>query len=76
LVTGGAGYIGSRTAVERITGKTLEFHEFDLRDEAKLASVFAQNDIGASLSLLNAMQNAGVKKPIFSSSATVYGDPD
>lgn len=129
LVTGGAGYIGSHTAVcllengydvsivdnlsnsskesisriEKITGKKVDFHEFDLRDRDNLESLFKTNNIDAvihfaglkavgesvakalyyyqnnlesTLTLLDVMKNADVKKLVFSSSATVYGDPE
>ncbi len=72
LVTGGAGYIGSHTCVEllsggygvvvidnlcnsnpkslervqELTGKTLKFYEGDVRDEALLQKIFAENQIG------------------------------
>lgn len=36
---------------------------------------YYQNNVGGMLELLKAMQTAGVRKIIFSSSATVYGDP-
>ncbi|MCW8889717.1 MAG: UDP-glucose 4-epimerase GalE [Sedimenticola sp.] len=36
---------------------------------------YYQNNIAGTLSLLEAMQTAGVKTFVFSSSATVYGDP-
>lgn len=127
LVTGGAGYIGSHTAVEllkadydvividnlsnssaeaidrieEITGKSVAFYEFDLRDQTKLDAVFAdhtidavihfaglkavgesvekplvyyQNNLDSSMTLLQTMHAHGVRKLIFSSSATVYGD--
>ncbi len=129
LVTGGAGYIGSHTAVEilsngdevvivdnlsnssrlaverieQITGKTVRFHEVDLRDRNALREVFDEhnidsvihfaglkavgestekpieyyeNNIGSSLSLLSVMRDNEVFSIVFSSSATVYGDPD
>lgn len=129
LVTGGAGYIGSHTAVqllddnrdvvivdnlsnsnveaikriEKITGKTVKFYEIDLRNSDKLSVVFDENDIesvihfaglkavgestekpleyysnniGSTLSLLRSMEKAGVFSIVFSSSATVYGDPE
>jgi UDP-glucose 4-epimerase len=129
LITGGAGYIGSHTAVElleggadivavdnfanscaeslrrveKITGKSVKFYRADIRDEAAMDKIFAENDIGGvihfaglkavgesvsapleyygnnvggTLVLLRAMKKAGVKKLIFSSSATVYGDPE
>jgi len=129
LVTGGAGYIGSHTAValleaghevvsldnysnsspralqrvQRIAGRPLTAVEGDVRDAALLARLFAQqsfdgvihfaalkavgesvakplayydNNVGGTLVLLQAMQSAGVRRFVFSSSATVYGAPD
>ncbi len=129
LVTGGAGYIGSHTAVEllnagkdiviiddfsnskpkaleaikKITGKDFKFYEMDYKDKEKLAKVFSENKIEAvmnfagfkavgesvqkpleyytnnvtgCLNLLEVMKQYNVKKFIFSSSATVYGDPE
>ncbi len=37
---------------------------------------YYENNVGGTLVLLRAMARAGVKKLIFSSSATVYGDPE
>ena len=129
LLPGGAGYIGSHTAVEllnagkeiviidnfsnskkevldkirKITGKDFKFYEMDYLDKAKLDKVFEENEIDAVLNfagykavgesiqkpieyyknnisgcleLLETMKKHGVKKFIFSSSATVYGDPE
>ena len=129
LLPGGAGYIGSHTAVEllnagkeivildnfsnskpevlekikKITGKDFKFYEMDYRDKEKLEKVFTKNDIEAvlnfagykavgesvqkpieyydnningALALLEVMKKHNVKKFIFSSSATVYGDPE
>lgn len=88
--------------VQEITGKTVDFIEGDVRDKAKLESIFKQytvdavihfaglksvaesvekpiayydNNINGTLVLCEAMQAANVKKLVFSSSATVYGDP-
>ena len=88
--------------VERITGKTVHFHEGDVRDGAALARIFDQHPITAAihfaalkavgesvakpikyyrnnvdglLSVLEVMQARGVKQFVFSSSATVYGNP-
>ncbi|MGH7237197.1 MAG: UDP-glucose 4-epimerase GalE, partial [Candidatus Saccharimonadales bacterium] len=88
--------------VEKLTGKKVKFYEFDLRDEAKLESVFSANKFGtvihfaglkavgesvakpleyylnnlvSSLALCKIMQKYGVRQLIFSSSATVYGNP-
>jgi len=130
LVTGGAGYIGSHTAVtlinsgfdvvivdnlsnseirmidgiEKITGTRPEFHEFDLCDTSKTKNFFKNNTnieaiihfaaykaVGESVSnplkyyhnniasLVNIMQNMqdyGISNLVFSSSCTVYGQPD
>ena len=128
LLTGGAGYIGSHTAVlllnagnqvfivdnfcnshvstisaiEIITGKTLTCVDGDVRNTALLIALLKTNKIEAvvhfaglkavgessenpleyyannvqgTISLLQAMQECGVDKMVFSSSATVYGDP-
>lgn len=88
--------------VKEITGKTLVFHQADLRDAAVLGEVFAagdidavihfaglkavgesvakpllyyQNNLDSTMVLLEQMEKHGVKKLVFSSSATVYGDP-
>lgn len=127
LLAGGAGYIGSHTAVElldagyevvvadnysnsspesirrveKITGKTVKLYEADVRDNKKLAEIFSDNKIDAvihfaglkavgesvekpimyyrnnidtTLSLLETIEQFGVKNIIFSSSATVYGE--
>ncbi len=129
LLPGGAGYIGSHTAVEllnegkeiiiidnfsnskpevlekikQITGKKLKFYEIDYLDKEKLEKVFKENNVEAVMNfagykavgesvqkpieyytnnisgclvLLDTMRKYGVKKFIFSSSATVYGDPE
>ena len=127
LVTGGAGYIGSHTAlvllqaghdiivldnlvnssaesirrVGVLAGKTATFIEGDIRDSAALDALFArypisavihfaglkavgesvakplpyyENNVGGSITLFEAMAAAGVKRIVFSSSATVYGE--
>lgn len=128
LVTGGAGYIGSHTAVEllnagydvviadnfcnshpevlnriaALTGKQPVFYEADVRDAEALNNIFSQhqiesvihfaglkavgestrlplkyyqNNIAATLTLCEVMQQHDVFDLVFSSSATVYGDP-
>ena len=129
LITGGAGYIGSHTAlellnegyevvvydnlynsskeslrrVEELTGKKVTFYEGDILDEGKLRGVFEtekidavihcaalkavgesvrkpleyyHNNITGTLTLLKVMNETGTKNIVFSSSATVYGDPE
>lgn len=129
LLPGGAGFIGSHTAVEllkagreiviidnfsnstpksleaikKITGKDFKFYEMDYSDREKLEKVFKENNIEAvmnfagykavgesvekpidyytnnisgALVLLDTMKKYNVKKFIFSSSATVYGEPE
>jgi UDP-glucose 4-epimerase len=89
--------------VQKITGKEVIFYEADIRDSAKMESIFDkhnfdavihfaafkavgescklplkyyENNISGTVSLLQIMERRGVKKIIFSSSATVYGDPE
>ncbi|MFV2196276.1 UDP-glucose 4-epimerase GalE [Nocardiopsis sp. LOL_012] len=129
LLTGGAGYIGSHTAVEvlehgheavvldnlvnssaeavrrveKITGRPVPFVEGDCTDPAVVERVFAEyavdavvhfaglkavgesvaqplryyrNNLDALLTLVEAMDRTGVRRLVFSSSATVYGDPE
>ncbi|MBF0467474.1 MAG: UDP-glucose 4-epimerase GalE [Desulfamplus sp.] len=108
--------------VEAITGRTIEFHQADIRDKAALSKIFKtrsemhhhvepkneeqnntgncsidavihfaglkavgesvempleyySNNITGTLALLEVMREYGVKNLVFSSSATVYGDP-
>ena len=85
--------------VQELTGKCLKFYEGDVRDEALLRKIFAENEIGcvihfaglkavgesvampweyydnnlnSTLVLTKVMKEVGMKKIIFSSSATVY----
>ena len=85
--------------VQELTGKKLRFYEGDVRDEALLRRIFAENEIGSvihfaglkavgesvakpweyydnnlnsTLVLTKVLKEVGVKKIIFSSSATVY----
>jgi len=128
LLTGGAGYIGSHTAVEllnaghevvivdnlsnssvtaihrveRLTNRTIQFYERDVLDRPGLIEVFDKENIDAvihfaglkavgdsvsdplnyyhvningAISLCQVMSSFNVKNLVFSSSATVYGEP-
>ena len=130
LITGGAGFIGSHTAVEflnagyeivimdnfsnskpvvldrirEITGKNFKFYKADLLDVESMDKIFDENpdidscihfaglkavgesvakpleyyhnNVTGTLLLCDSMRRHGVKTIVFSSSATVYGDPD
>ena len=58
--------------VEEITGKSVKFYEADIRDKEAMNAIF---NIAGTLVLCDVMRNHGVKNIIFSSSATIYGDP-
>ena len=89
----------SLNRVQQLTGRTLRFYEGDVRDEALLRKIFAENaidcvihfaglkavgesvaipwkyydnNLNSTLMLTKVMADLGVKKLIFSSSATVY----
>jgi len=127
LLTGGAGYIGSHTAlcllragynvisfdnysnssdealkrVEQLAGRSVISINGDIRDQAALTAVFSQykidavvhfaglkavgestqlplhyydNNVAGTVTLCRVMRHFNVKKLVFSSSATVYGD--
>ncbi len=129
LVTGGAGYIGSHTAVElvgagldviladdlsnsdmqavegvrRITGTDVPFERVDCCDREALAEVFARyrfdsvihfaaskavgesvrepmkyyrNNLLSLMNVIDLMREHGRHNMVFSSSCTVYGEPD
>lgn len=129
LITGGAGYIGSHTAVEllkagmepiilddlsnsdekvldrleEITGKRLIFYKGDCNDKSMLESIakehklegvihfaafkavgesteqplkYYRNNVGSLIVLLDFMWEQGIKDLVFSSSCTVYGQPE
>lgn len=129
LVTGGAGYIGSHTAVElinagydviivdnlsnseqiavdgirKITGVNVPFEQVDCTDKEAMSAVFDKykfksvihfaaskavdesvreplmyyrNNIDSMLTVLELMKEKGVRNIVFSSSCTVYGQPD
>lgn len=88
--------------LRRITGRTLAFHEADVRDRRRVAEVlrthgctavihfaglkavgesvqkpleYFDNNVGGTIALLQAMRDTGVFSIVFSSSATVYGEP-
>lgn len=87
--------------VGEITGSVPEFHEMDIRDVDRMASLASQgfdacihfaalkavgesvekpmlyydNNVGGTISLLEVLVDAGVENFVFSSSATVYGEP-
>ena len=92
----------SLNRVQKITGKTLEFHRIDLLDKASLNDVFNKskidvvihfaglkavgesvkeplkyyhNNVSGTLVLCEVMKKHHVNQMVFSSSATVYGDP-
>ena len=129
LLTGGAGYIGSHTAVvlleaghrvvvvddlsnsseeslrrvRRLADGDLSFHRVDLRDVEALDAVVAgagidsvihfaglkavgesveqpvrywDVNVGGTVALLEVLERHGIRNVVFSSSATVYGDPE
>lgn len=45
-------------------------------ESVELPLAYYQNNINGTLTLLESMAESGVKRLVFSSSATVYGDPD
>jgi UDP-glucose 4-epimerase len=93
----------SLNRVEKLSGKKVPLHVFDVRNKDKLNRLFASekldavihlaslkavneavaeplryydNNLGSTLALGEAMRTHRVKKIVFSSSATVYGQPD
>jgi UDP-glucose 4-epimerase len=89
-------------AIESISGRSVAFHDVDLRDPAALDRVFARqrvdavihfaglkavgestakpleyydNNVYGTLCLLESMRRSEVEVMVFSSSATVYGEP-
>ena len=93
----------SLNRVKALTGKSLEFFEYDINNSAAMEKIFSENEISTvihfaglkavgesvaiplkyyennitgTLTLLEAMIKHNVKKIVFSSSATVYGDPE
>ncbi|WP_114751506.1 UDP-glucose 4-epimerase GalE [Pleomorphovibrio marinus] len=129
LITGGAGYIGSHTAValvnagyqpiiidnfsnsdksvlnglRNILGEEVPYYDGDCNDADLMKKIFTENaltgvihfaaykavgesvaqplkyyknNVGSLLLLIETMQSFGVKSLVFSSSCTVYGQPD
>lgn len=129
FITGGAGYIGSHTAVallnegfeicildnlynssplavkriEKITKKKVNFIKGDILDRNTIKRIFEENffdgvihfaglkavgesvanplsyyetNVAGSLNLLSCMKDSGIRKIVFSSSATVYGNQE
>ncbi|MEX2592349.1 MAG: UDP-glucose 4-epimerase GalE [Anditalea sp.] len=129
LITGGAGYIGSHTAValaqasfepiiiddfsnseksvlkglHQILNQEVKCYEGDCNDRALMNKIFSENEIsgiihfaahkavgestqlplkyyrnniGSLLMILETMKEFGIKNIVFSSSCTVYGQPD
>ena len=80
-----------RRVAEIIGVGEIPFHQIDIRDREGLERLFAglkavgesvekpweyyENNIGGTLTLVDVMRRHGCKNIIFSSSATVYGDP-
>ncbi|TVQ66801.1 MAG: UDP-glucose 4-epimerase GalE [Balneolaceae bacterium] len=89
--------------VQKLSGRTIEFHKIDLLDKESLGKLFRdqrfdavihfaglkavgesvekpllyyQNNVAGTLNLCECMIEAGLKQLVFSSSATVYGDPE
>ena len=128
LLTGGAGYIGSHTAValieagyvpvlvddfsnshpavlqrlEKLTGQAIACERGDVQDQELIESVlrrhecqatihlagfkavgesvaqplkYYRNNVGGLVSVMQAMESSACRAIVFSSSATVYGDP-
>ena len=71
LVTGGAGYIGSHTCIELISAGYDVVVVDNLCNSCKEALDRVEKIVGKTIKFYD----AGVKNIIFSSSATVYGDP-
>ncbi len=74
--------IRDRAALEKI----FSAHKFDavihfaafkaVGESCKLPLKYYENNIGGTITLLQVMEKYAVKKIVFSSSATVYGDPE
>lgn len=91
------------SSIEAVSGRTVSFHQGDVRDQEHVERVmvnaqveavlhfaalkavgeswscplaYYDNNVGGTLSLLRAMSTARVNTLVFSSSATVYGEPE
>ena len=65
--------------IKDITGKEVKFYEFNILDEKKTEEVFKEyytNNLTTTLIVAKMMKKYHVNNIVFSSSATVYGDPE
>ena len=62
--------------IEKITGKRPEFENFDLSNRADVLNFFFRNNLNSLMNILESMKFAGVRNLVFSSSCTVYGQPE
>ena len=66
-----------RTAREHKITCAMHFAARSLVGESMLKpDLYYENNVGGSIALLQAMAAKGVKQIVFSSSATVYGEPE
>nr|CAG8526302.1 2033_t:CDS:2 [Entrophospora candida] len=95
--------IESLIRIQKLTGRSIKFHNENILDEQTLTKIFEKyniwavlhfaalkavgesmkipldyywNNVTGSLNLFRVMERFGVYNIVFSSSATVYGDPD
>lgn len=75
------GDIGDRTLLDKIFSEhkfdaVLHFASFiQVGESVKKPDIYYQNNLSNTVNLLNAMNAAGVKKFIFSSTAAIFGEP-
>ena len=80
LVSGGAGYIGSHTCVELLAAGydicVIQFAAYKAVGESVSKPIeYYSNNLACTLNILDVMRRHNCHNIIFSSSATVYGDP-